>query len=165
MISGNHELGCSYHKGKKCDCILTSKLRARVVEQADTEDLKSSALNEHEGSIPSSGTITDGHHTMSELYEHRHALFCALCKIYDSYVTPLGSRVRCWKSYLHYDGTMYEGWFIAGMTISEIDGSTKYVSYHLPLSWWDKFTVPEWEHAPKYTGYTSEDVIKTLISL
>src|SRR3954471_3254925 len=60
-------------------------------------------------------TVTDGNHTMDDLYRHRHALFAALIKAYDSYITPLSMRVRCWKSRAHADGTMYPGWFIAGM--------------------------------------------------
>ena len=64
-------------------------------------------------------SVSDGHHTMNELYEHRHRLFLALLKIYDTYITPLdsrGSTIRCWKSKQHDDGSMYDGWFIAGMT-------------------------------------------------
>lgn len=109
--------------------------------------------------------ITDGHHTMSELYEHRFALFCALCKVYDNYKTPLGSRVFCWKSKLHHDGTMYEGWFIAGMTIANLDGKETQISYHLPMDWWDRFNIKEKDGAPKYDGYTSQDVIKRLLDL
>jgi hypothetical protein len=30
MITGDHEKGCAYHKGMKCDCILTNKLREMI---------------------------------------------------------------------------------------------------------------------------------------
>ena len=109
--------------------------------------------------------VSDGHHTMSELYEHRHTLFCALCKVYDNYITPLRTRVLCWKSKLHDDGTMFEGWFIAGMSVTEFTDKTTYITYHLPISWWDKFNVIELKNAPPYDGYTSDDVLKRLMSL
>lgn len=110
-------------------------------------------------------SVSDGHHTMSELYNHRHALFCALCKIYDNYITPFNTRVHCWKSRLHADGTMFEGWFIAGMTITQFDTSVKYVTYHLPIEWWDKFKIIEMKKAPEWDGHTSNDVLARLMEL
>lgn len=107
--------------------------------------------------------ISDGHHTFTELYEHRHALFAALVKIYDGYITPLGATaVKCWKSKLHEDGTMFDGWFIVGMTRKNIDGTTFQVSYHLPLSWWDKFKCMELARGIEWDGHTPNDVIERL---
>lgn len=116
--------------------------------------------------------VSDGYHTMSELYEHRYALFCALVKIYDNYITPLqNSRVKCWKSLKHEDGTMFENSFIAGLTFYErsfnptIKATEKHITYHIPLNWWDKFKVIEVPNAPKWDGHTSNDVIKRLMEL
>lgn len=109
--------------------------------------------------------VSDGYHTFTELYSHRHALFIALCKIYDNYITPLNTRVKCWKSKYHADGSMYEGYFILGMSIRELDTSTSYISYHIPLSLWDKINVLELPVAPPYDGYTSNDVIERLYKL
>lgn len=109
--------------------------------------------------------VNDGYHTFTELYNHRHALFCALCKIYDNYITPLNTRVKCWKSKLHDDGTMFEGWFIAGMTVLEIEGPPTYITYHLPMEWWDKFKLKEIERAPVWDGHTPNDVIQRLVKL
>jgi len=107
--------------------------------------------------------VSDGHHTMDELYEHRHALFAALIKIYDGYITPLGATaIRCWKSRFHADGSSYEGWFIAGMSRINIDGSSFHVSYHLPDRWWDRIRCKVEDTAPPYDGYTSDDVIERL---
>lgn len=106
----------------------------------------------------------DGYHTMKELYEHRYALFYALTKVYDSF-TPLGSYVTCWKSKLHDDGTMFEDSFIVGMTLKQFEGINKYITYHLPLSWWDKFNLVEYPRAPQYDGHTSRDVIAELMRL
>lgn len=108
--------------------------------------------------------ISDGYHTMEELYQHRHALFCALCKIYDNYITPLNTRVTCWKSKLHHDGTSYPGWFIAGMTIKKVDG-VQSITYHLPMVWWNNFNLIEVDKAPEWDGHTSLDVIRRLQEL
>lgn len=110
-------------------------------------------------------SVNDGYHTMDQLYEHRHALFCALCKIYDNYITPFNTRVHCWKSKSHHDGTMFEGWFIVGMTITKFTGPVEYITYHLPMSWWDKFKLIEMEKAPQWDGHTSNDVLERLLKL
>lgn len=109
--------------------------------------------------------ISDGYHTMDELYNHRYALFCALIKIYDNYITPLNTSVKCWKSKLHSDGTMFEGNFIVGMTIKEFSGPPSYITYHLPLDWWNKVKVMEIQMAPMYDGHTNDDVIERLMKL
>src|SRR5262245_27467319 len=117
-------------------------------------------------------TVSDGHHTMEELYEHRHALFIALCKAYDSYVTPLNfPHVRFWKSLQHHDGSSYEGWFILGISRQKIPFNNddpiemQHVAYHLPMKHWDTVDVPTLERAPYYDGYTPENVIKRLVKL
>lgn len=110
--------------------------------------------------------VSDGHHTFTELYDHRHALFCALVKAYDALITPIGpTTVRAWKSKVHSDGTMYEGHFIAGLTKTTIQGETIHITYHLPLGWWITLHCIEIIAAPPYDGHTSEDVVKRLIEL
>jgi hypothetical protein len=109
--------------------------------------------------------VSDGYHTMDELYQHRYALFCALCKIYDNYVTPLSSRVTVYKSKKHHDGTMYEGWFIVMMIVKRIVGPPIQISYHLPLEWWDKFKVMEKETMWEWDGHNSNEVLKRLVEL
>jgi hypothetical protein len=66
--------------------------------------------------------ISDGYHTFGELYEHRAALFVALI----NRCTDIPS----WISHQHHDGTMFNGYFIAGMNLP-----TGQISYHLPLAW------------------------------
>lgn len=109
--------------------------------------------------------VSDGYHTMSELYEHRYALFYALVKVYDDYITPLGSSVTCIKSKLHHDGTMFDDSFIVMMGILKMDTTRIQISYHYPLSWWDKFNIMEMDRAPKWDGHTSDDVLKRLMEL
>jgi hypothetical protein len=97
------------------------------------------------------GQISDGYHTFDELYAHRCTLFAALMK---SHAT------LSWKSLLHDDGTMYDGWFIAGMNLP-----SGVITYHLPIDqFWDNLKeINELERAPEWDGHTSDDVIKRLI--
>jgi len=92
------------------------------------------------------GETSDGYHTFNELYEHRHALFSALCKFTDS-----------WKSKLHSDGTMFDGWFIAG-----INTPAGQATYHLPMSWWDCVHAKELEQAPDWDGHTADDTVNRI---
>lgn len=115
--------------------------------------------------------VSDGHHTMDELYEHRHILYLALVKYFDNYVTPLACNIKCWKSKLHDDGSSYEGWFLLGMTVTKpnfIAGAEPEVfdiSYHLPEKYWHMAKVIELVKAPPYNGYTSQDVIQRIMRL
>lgn len=115
--------------------------------------------------------IGDKHHTLEELYEHRHRLFIALLKIYDNYVTPLGCDVVCWKSRKHDDGSEYPGWFLAGMTVTKpsLDftvANEKFdISYHLPDKYWHLVKVIAFDKAPPFDGYTSNDVLERLLRL
>ena len=94
-------------------------------------------------------SASDGHHTFKELYEHRHALFAAVSKSQGG-----------WKSKLHDDGTMFDGWFIAGCTTPQGP-----ITYHLPLKWWDAFPAVALAKAPAWDGHTSTDVVGRIKSL
>lgn len=99
---------------------------------------------------PSMGEVSDGFHTFNELYEHRIALFIALAVSHGDIA---------WRSMKHEDGTMFEGWFIAGMHLPTGD-----ISYHLPDKDWDKLTgyVETLPKAPTWDGHTPADVVKRL---
>ena len=94
------------------------------------------------------GDTSDGYHTFNELYEHRHTLFAAVLRLIPD---------KAWKSKLHDDGTMFDGWFIAGIETPEGQ-----VTYHIPLRLWDKFKVTELPNAPKWDGHTSDDVLQRI---
>lgn len=96
--------------------------------------------------------VSDGYHTFGELYEHRCLLFIAL----------LSNTPRClpWRAHKHPDGSMYQGWFIAGMTLP-----TGMITYHLPLKYWNllsPYPVVTYETAPAWDGHTSRDVLARL---
>lgn len=106
--------------------------------------------------------VSDGYHTFDELYEHRYALFIALCKK----ITEFGNieaANKIWRSKLHSDGTMYDGYFIMG--IESEPG--KQISYHIPLSKWEitDFVLNTFDNAPKFDGHTANDVIDRLLEL
>jgi hypothetical protein len=92
------------------------------------------------------GEISDGYHTFDELYEHRMVLFSIICNTYKE---------KAWKSWLHEDGTMYDDYFIIGITTPMGD-----YSYHYHKNNWDKFNVKELEKAPKWDGHKPDDIIR-----
>lgn len=111
--------------------------------------------------------VSDGYHTMSELYDHRRALTVALLNIINNKTQFGHSGYWAFKSKLHSDGTMFDGYFIVGLYRLE-DGSNErfsYISYHYALEYWDQFNIPELERAPKYDGHTSQDIIERLLKL
>lgn len=99
----------------------------------------------------------DGYHTFDELYDHRIALFIALSNTLQKY----HDKQIVWKSKKHHDGTMFDGWFIAGIYTAK----GKQISYHLPIKDWSKLECPEFENAPEWDGHTPSDVVERLRSL
>lgn len=120
------------------------------------------------------GTISDGYHTFDELYDHRHALWIAVCRLVSTFRTrdvgPQGGQgyhitggYRVIRSKMHGDGSMYEGHFI--LMLENIQNH-KQMSYHLPERLWDKCEFAETlAMAPEWDGHTSEDVIRRLFEL
>jgi hypothetical protein len=115
------------------------------------------------------GNLSDGYHTFNDLYKHRIALFKALCKI-ASYTIDSSDNgaysfshepTSVWYSEMHHDGSIINGWFIAGLSMS--DG--RQLTYHIPNS-----EISDWPgervlRAPKWDGHTSADVLKRLNEL
>lgn len=101
-------------------------------------------------------TVSDGYHTMDELYEHRVAIYIALCKMVAT------SQFReVWRSKNHSDGEPAFGgtWFVLG--INKEGGSQ--VTYHLPIEKWDQTEFAETlEKAPEFDGHSSADVLERL---
>ena len=108
----------------------------------------------------------DGYHTFDELYDHRYTLFITLCKAIQlvkyEQNRKWGEDDPIWRSKLHADGTMYDGWFVIG--IGREKGEQ--ISYHLPLARWDETDFAETlPNAPEYDGHTSDDVLERLRKL
>ena len=94
------------------------------------------------------GELSDGYHTFNELYYHRTILF----SLFVNYHPEIS-----WKSHKHFDGSMYDGYFIVGATTPEGD-----YSYHCKLEYWDMFKVPEVDHSPQWDGHKPEDITRLL---
>ena len=102
----------------------------------------------------STKNISDGYHTFEELYYQRTVLLSIICN-----TNPNIS----WKSKKHFDeenDPMFEGCFIIG-----INTPTGEATYHIKLKYWEMFNIQEIEHAPKYDGYSSDEVLKRLQTL
>lgn len=94
--------------------------------------------------VETAGQISDGYHTFDELYHHRAILFAVLCNTYKD---------KAWKSLKHHDGSMYDEYFIVGITTSKGD-----YTYHYHISYWKLFHVKKLEFAPEWDGHKPEDI-------
>lgn len=94
------------------------------------------------------GDVSDGYHTFNELYHHRMVLFSVICNLNKSV---------SWKSLKHGDGTMYDNYFIVGITTKEGD-----FTYHYHLDNWNFFKIKVIERAPEWDGHKSKDVVRLL---
>ena len=94
--------------------------------------------------------VSDGFHTIQELYDHRIKLFMAFLKDHEE---------LAWKSKIHSDGSSYEGWFIAGLSLPGIE---KQITYHIPEDYWTECPGKELEKAPEWDGHTPNDVLSRL---
>lgn len=99
--------------------------------------------------------VSDGYHTMHELYQHRMALNIALFHAIDHIYrhSPLGSswmHPKVFKSKKHHpEGEpMFEGYFIVFVTVAELNGA--WTSYHYKLKHWDEFKIREAPYSPLY---------------
>lgn len=107
--------------------------------------------------------VSDGFHTMHELYEHRMALNAALFNF-----LAVGSRtITVMKAKFHHDGTMFapgadgQGYFI----VMAVFPGVGQVSYHYKMKHWDKFKIPEVKRTPPYDGHSALDVMERLLTL
>lgn len=101
------------------------------------------------------GNISDGYHTLNELYEYRllynASMFNELAKqgLYDVH-----------KSKHHSDGSIPfddENWFIV-----QAELPTGQISNHYEMKDWDLFDIPIKDKANPYDGHTPQDVAKRL---
>lgn len=108
-----------------------TQLTESVFRAAIGENLLPSLIN--------TKNITDGYHTFDELYQHRDHLYMALATKYVN---------RSWKSKKHADGTMWPGYFVAGIYD---ETSKKAISYHLDIKYRDSCPGAVESKAPKRT--------------
>lgn len=92
------------------------------------------------------GETSDGYHTFNELYYQRMVLFSIICATFKD---------KAWKSWKHDDGTMYDDYFIVGVTTPKGDYTCHYHKDH-----WNVFDVKEVEFSPKLDGHKPNDIIR-----
>ncbi len=110
------------------------------------------------------GEVSDGYHTFNELYDHRIELFITLCRVIHHTVGADGGylKYKVWRSTTHSDGSQIpDGWFLLG--IGKENGQQ--ISYHIPAKRWHDTDFVLREHAPKFDGHTSADVLERLKQL
>lgn len=96
--------------------------------------------------------VSDGYHTIGELYEHRVSLYIKLCK-------KLSFKEVVWRSKLHSDGSSFDGWFLLGIHKEK----NEQITYHLPIERWNETDYAETlDQAPEFDGHTSSDVLDRL---
>lgn len=120
-------------------------------------------LNRKIATLEKPGQISDWFHSFDELYDHRIALFIALCRHYQSSMSmQLGEpQSVCFKSEKHSDGTAWEGWFIM-----QLNTTAGQISYHLPMKFWDDCDMAETlEVAHEWDGHTPSQVVERLLQI
>ena len=103
--------------------------------------------------------VSDGYHTIGDLYAHRRALTAGLMRLAT---TIWGGGLPVWRSKAHHpeDGPMFDGSFIVGIELP-----TGTFTYHYNLEDWDDFTeVPTLPHAPKWDGANSDETVTRLLA-
>jgi hypothetical protein len=101
--------------------------------------------------------VSDGYHTIQELYDHRIALYIALCKFYEA------GYGQIWRAKKHHDGGSYDGWFLLGINTKP----GKQITYHIPMEYWkDTEFADTYDQSPfEWDGHTSADVLERIKSL
>jgi hypothetical protein len=113
--------------------------------------------------------VSDGYHTMDELYDHRITLYIALCRIASAYARDTALKGRAtgpaWRSKRHSDGELCFGTgtqFVLGVGKDAGDQ----ITYHIPIDRWDETDFAETlDKAPDWDGHTSADVLERLKQL
>jgi hypothetical protein len=100
--------------------------------------------------------ISDGYHTIGELYEHRMVLTAAL---FNTWAHDSNHNIRCYKSWKHHDNTMFDGMFIV-VAESTIFGQ---ISYHYNAEHWELFELTDVDNAPEWDGHTADESVERLI--
>lgn len=121
--------------------------------------------NTHEAKAEGSDemTVSDGYHTMDELYDHRITLYIALCRhLHELLGMENPEKFKVWRSKNHSDGEPAFGgtWFVLGIGT----GKGQQITYHLPIDRWSEteFFSETLDKAPEYDGHSSSDVLERI---
>lgn len=108
------------------------------------------------------GETSDGYHTFNELYEHRNLLFIhILASEFQNRLNWFPHHLFPFWSRKHADGSMYEGYIIAGF----YNRNEKMITYHMADTYIEllqEACIYELDKAPAWDGHTSADVLERL---
>lgn len=129
-----------------------------AVSIVDVGSKKSPRLTSYEIEGPEIMQVSDGYHTMDELYEHRIVLYVTLCRLLAKDLDHNG----IWCSTKHSDGSTFGDWFVLG--IGKEGDKDRQITYHLPARYWEEVCkfAKVLERAPKWDGHSSADVLERL---
>lgn len=106
--------------------------------------------------------VSDGYHTMDELYDHRITVWIGMCAIAAGWSDEEGQGPGMpWRSKNHSDGEPAFGgtWFVLGLGKE----AGKQITYHLPIERWEETNFAETlEKAPDFDGHTPADVLERI---
>lgn len=120
------------------------------------EEINGDILDRRNGGLSVKAT-SDGYHTFGDYTEMRNVYFVALLNVYSAI---------SWRSLKHYDEVNdpianFNGCFICGINTPEGP-----VAQHLKMKFWEELEgVPILPNAPKYDGYTDEEIKTRIRSL
>lgn len=114
-----------------------------------SNELLVNMINQQISSLDNKGAVSDGSHTFDELYYHRMVLFSVVCRDHKE---------KAWKSKHHSDGSMFEDYFIVGISTPAGD-----FTYHYHIQHWGVFDVKEVDRAPEWDGHESKDIIRLML--
>lgn len=96
--------------------------------------------------------VSDGYHTIDELYEHR-------CLLFIAWMVSDGCPGNCYVLEDHYDG-----WDLIVCEMESLRKECRQISYHVKkeLRPYYKTLKREWALRHNYDGHTSQDVLKRI---
>lgn len=112
-------------------------------------------INKRIDSLSDKSMVSDGYHTFGQLYFHRMGLTAALVSNMDK----INPDIKCVKSYLHYDGGGYDGYFVVSINIPGYGQA----SYHYANQYWPLFKCAVVDKAPEWDGHTPQMAIERII--
>lgn len=106
--------------------------------------------------IDTDADLTDGYHTMRELYDYRAAYNALLFNEWSA-----AGKYDVVKSRCHADG---EPCFGGSHFVVYALTPHGQVTNHYRFEWWDLFDVPEVDRAPEYDGHTPQIALERMVA-
>lgn len=136
----------------KYDALVQAVRSMRELDETDSVIALMRAAEDLVDESPTVADVSDGYHTLNDLYRHRMLLNAALFNTWHRHLPGLAVH----KSRTHWDEAndpMYPGFFIV---VARLPAGQ--ISYHYPIEHWDLFDIEEWSSPAAYDGHSAADV-------